>query len=337
MQANASLSVQTPAMNRRNFLSFAAALPALQTLSPRVYASANWPSRPIRIVVPVSPGGSIDLLARTIAKEVSPELAQPVVVENVAGAGGNIAFGQVARATPDGYTLLMGWDSLLINPALYPTVPYQVAQFAPITLAITSPQVLVVGPRLKVANLREFLAAGLRADGAVTLANAGNGSPGHLAATLLEQQSGVKFTHVPYKGGAPAVADLVAGHVDALMVTLPSALQHIRTGRLTALGVSSASRSSAIPDVPTLAQAGLAGYELDSWQGLLAPGATPEDVVGTLNRVVVAALRKPEIRQQLVEQGYEVVGSSPDTLGEQIRVLTPRWAQIVRASGAQPD
>lgn len=324
-------------MKRRNFLLYGAALSALQAVSLRAHAATDWPSKPIRIVVPVSPGGSIDLLARTIAKEVSPELAQPVVVENVAGAGGNIAFGQVARATPDGYTLLMGWDSLLINPALYPTVPYQVAQFAPVTLAITSPQVLVVGSRLKAATLGELLDAARKAEGAVTLANAGNGSPGHLAATLLEQQARVRFTHVPYKGGGPAVADLVAGHVDALMVTLPAALQHIRAGRLKALAVSSASRSSAIPDVPTVAQAGLSGYEVDSWQGLLAPSATPGGVIDRLNEVVVAALRKPEIRQQLVEQGYEVVGSTPGVLGEQLRVLTPRWAQIVSDSGAKPD
>ncbi len=324
-------------MKRRNFLLYGAALSALQSVSLRAHAATDWPSKPIRIVVPVSPGGSIDLLARTIAKEVSPELAQPVVVENVAGAGGNIAFGHVARATPDGYTLLMGWDSLLINPALYPNVPYQVAQFAPVTLAITSPQVLVVGSRLKAATLGALLDTARNAEGAVTLANAGSGSPGHLAATLLEQQARVRFTHVPYKGGGPAVADLVAGHVDALMVTLPAALQHIRAGRLKALAVSSASRSSAIPEVPTVAQAGLAGYEVDSWQGLLAPSATPGGVIDRLNQVVVAALRKPEIRQQLVEQGYEVVGSTPAVLGEQLRVLTPRWAQIVRDSSARPD
>jgi tripartite-type tricarboxylate transporter receptor subunit TctC len=209
-------------MQRRNILGtlFGLGLLGLPLAS---LAQTGWPVKPARIIVPVPPGGSLDILARTIAKDLGPKLHQSVVVENMAGGGSNIAFGHVAKAQPDGYTLLLGWDSLIINPSLYSSVPYTLQQYAPITLAITSPQVLLVGSKLPVKNVKEFIEAAKKAPGALTLANAGSGSPGHLAGTLLESHAGVKFIHVPYKGGAPAVSDLVAGHLDALIVTLPAA------------------------------------------------------------------------------------------------------------------
>lgn len=324
-------------MQRRHLLLNAAALAGTLTLSLGAQAKTDWPTKTVRIVVPVSPGGSLDTLARTIAKDLQTRLQQPVVVDNVPGAGSNIAFGQVAKAQPDGYTLLLGWDSLIINPSLYSSVPYTLQQFSPVTLAITSPQVLLVGSKLPVKNLKEFTEAARKADGKLILANPGSGSPGHLAGTLFETHTGVKFTNVPYKGGAPAVADLLAGHVDALFVTLPAALQHVRSGKLTALGVSSARRVGGAAEIPTLAEAGLPGYELNSWQGFFTPAGTPEDIVKRLNKEIVEILRDRGIREQLVSQGFEIVGSSPEELAKELALLTPRWAKLVQASGAKVD
>lgn len=324
-------------MQRRNFLIHVASLAGALSASLPVAAKTEWPLKPVRIVVPVPPGGSLDTLARTLAKEISPRLNQPVVVDNLPGAGSNIAFAHVAKAAPDGHTLLLGWDSLVINPSLYKTVPYTLQQFAPITLAITSPQVLLVGPKLPVEDLRAFLEAARKAPGRLTLANPGSGSPGHLAGALLESLSGTQFNHVPYKGGAPAVADLAAGHLDAAIVTLPAALAQVRAGRLKALGVSSAHRVSAVPEIPTVAQAGVPGYELNSWQGLLAPAGTPAEVIERLNRLVVEALREKSVREQLVAQGFEIVASSPQALAQELATLTPRWARLVQASGARVD
>ncbi|CAN0477059.1 unnamed protein product, partial [Phaeothamnion confervicola] len=216
--------------------------------------------------VPVPPGGSLDILARTLGKELSPALGQPVVVENVPGAGGNIAFAQVANAVADGHTILHGWDPLAINTSLYATVPYKLSQFAPITLAITSPQVLVVNPKVSASNLEELLALARKKPGTLSLASPGNGSPGHLAGTLLESLTGADFVHIPYKGGGPAMADLIAGHIDAAFVTLPAALQHSRSGRVRAIGVTSRTRSAGAPEIPTLAESGVRQYELSSWQ-----------------------------------------------------------------------
>ena len=324
-------------MQRRHLLLNAAALATSFGLATRAHAKSDWPSKPIRIVVPVSPGGSLDTLARTLAKELQPRLQQPVLVDNVPGAGSNIAFGQVAKAQPDGYTLLLGWHSLIINPSLYASVPYTLQQFSPITLAITSPQVLLVGSKLPVNHLKEFIDAARKAEGKLTLANAGSGSPGHLAGTLLETHTGVKFTNVPYRGGAPAVADLLAGHVDALIVTLPAALQHVRSGKLKALGVTSARRATGAADIPTLAEAGLTGYELNSWQGFFTPAGTPDDVVKRLNKEFVDVLRDRGIRDQLVGQGFEIVASSPEELSRELATLTPRWAKLVQDSGAKVD
>ncbi len=322
---------------RRTFvLSSLAGLTALSaTLAPQPASAGDWPARTVRVVVPVPPGGSLDTLARTVAKGLTDKLGQTVVVENLPGAGSNIAFSHVARATPDGYTLLLGWDSLIINPSLYPSVPYTLGQFTPITLAITSPQVLLVGPKLPVKDLAGLLDAARAAPGRITVANAGNGSPGHLAGTLLETRADVKFTHVPYKGGAPAVADLLAGHVDALFVTLPAALQHVKAGRLTALAVSSARRSTGASQIATVAEAGVADYDLNSWQGFFAPTGTPAEVVNKLSAAIVEVLRDPATQAQLVAQGFEIVGSTPEALARELDVLAPKWAQLVKNSGAR--
>jgi tripartite-type tricarboxylate transporter receptor subunit TctC len=324
-------------MQRRRFLISSFGLAGAFGLALPVAAKGTWPAKPVRIVVPVAPGGSLDTLARTIAHGLGPKLNQTILVENMPGAGSNIAFGHVAKSQPDGYTLLLGWDSLIINPSLYSSVPYALAQFAPITLAITSPQILLVGPKLPVINVKEFVAAAKKAPGSLTMANAGSGSPGHLAAGLLEAHIGTKFINVPYKGGAPAVADLLAGHVDALIVTLPAALQHVRSGRLKALAVTSARRSTGAPEIPTMEEAGIVGYELNSWQGFFAPAGTPTEVIERLNTTIVEVLQGRAVKDQLVDQGFEVVASSSNALAKELATLTPRWAKLVHDTGAKVD
>ena len=322
---------------RRKWFAQALSLLAIGALPLGASANNNWPTKPIRIIVPVPAGGSLDILARTVAKGLTAKFNQPVIVENMAGGGSNIAFGYVAKAAPDGYTLLLGWDSLAINPGLYPTLPYKLDQFAPVTLAITAPQVLVVGPKLPVKNLKTFIEVARRNPGNISLANAGNGSPGHLAGTLLESMADIKLSNIPYKGGAPAVADLVAGHVDALMVTLPAAIQHIRSGRLTALGISSAKRSTGVPEIPTIAEAGLAGYDLNSWQGFLAPTGTPQEIITLLNLEIVQILKDPNIKKQLISEGFEVIASSPKVLADYLQSSSPKWVKLIKDSGAKVD
>jgi tripartite-type tricarboxylate transporter receptor subunit TctC len=299
--------------------------------------AAQFPGRAIRIVVPVPPGASLDMLARTIAGRLSPRLGQSVVVENQPGAGGNLAFGTVAKAAPDGYTLLLGWDSLQINVGLYKSLPYQLKSFAPVTLAITTPQVLVANKSLPARDVREFIALAKRQRGKVTMGSPGSGSPGHLAGALFMLLTGTELIHVPYKGGAPAAIDVLAGHIDVLFVSLPAVIQYVRSGKLHALGVSTPKRAPSLPDVPTFAQAGVKGYELVSWQGILAPAGTPPEIIDLLNAEIVQVLRSAEVRDVLVPQGYEIVASTPAALDAELKLGTEKWLQLIRKSGATAD
>jgi len=323
--------------HRRQFLLQAAALSSSAIIPLSAFGQSSWPNKPIKIIVPVPAGASLDNLARTIAKGLSEKLGQSVIVENMAGGGSNIAFGYVAKAQPDGYTLLLGWDSLTINPSLYSSIPYRLDQFAPITMAITAPQVLLVGPKLPVKNLRSLIETARLNPGKISLANAGSGSPGHLAGALLESAANIQFLNIPYKGGAPGVADLLAGHVDAMFVTLPAALQQVRSGKLTALGISSAKRSTGAPSIPTIAEVGLPGYDLNSWQGILAPAGTSHQIIQRLNKEIVTVLLNPSTKEQLVSQGFEIVASSPEYLAKQLALQTPKWAKLVKDSGARVE
>jgi tripartite-type tricarboxylate transporter receptor subunit TctC len=326
-----------PALSRRSLLTLAAAAAALP-LPARAQAQAAWPERPVRIVIPVAPGGSLDLLGRTFARAITPALGQPAVAENHAGAGSNLAFELVARARPDGHTLLVGSDPLTINPSLYRRVGYDpVRDFAPITELVRAPQVLVVNPAHPATDLASFLRLARQAGGATTMGSQGNGSIGHLAGAVLTQRSGVTFTHVPYRGGGPAVLDVVGGHLDALLVTLPAAIEHIRGGRLKALAMTSLSRNPALPDVPTVAEQGLEGFEVVTWQGILAPAGTPPAVIERLNTLLLAALRTPEVAESLTRQGFELRGSTPAAFAQLIQTESARWPGIVRLAGATLD
>ncbi|MCB4822570.1 tripartite tricarboxylate transporter substrate binding protein [Roseicella aerolata] len=319
------------ALRRRALLGAGAAL----ALAPAARAQI-WPDRPVRLIVPVSPGGSIDPLARLIARHLQEALGQPVVVENHPGAGGNIAFEMVARARPDGHTLLVGWDSLAINPALFPKVGYDpLRDFAPVIQTVRTAQLLVVRPGLPAAGLAEFLDLTRRQP--ITLGSPGNGSIGHLAAELLKAHAGAEWTHVPYKGGGPALADLMAGHIDAVFLTLPAATEHVRAGRIRAIAVSATARAPALPAVPTVAESGLAGFEVTSWQGLLAPAGTEATILRRLNAETARILALPEVVSQLAGQGFEPVSGPPEALATRLAEDVPRWPGIVKLAGARVD
>jgi tripartite-type tricarboxylate transporter receptor subunit TctC len=301
-------------------------------------AQALWPDRPLRIVIPVAPGGSLDILGRTFARAIAPALGQPVVAENHPGAGSNLAFELVARARPDGHTLLVASDPLTINPALYRRIGFDpVRDFSAIAELVRAPQVLVVHPAHAANDVDSFLKQAREAEGQTALASQGNGSIGHLAGALLTQRTGIRFTHVPYRGGGPAVIDVVAGHVESLLVTLPAAIEHIRGGRLKALAVTSPARSAALPAVPSLAEAALPGFDVVTWQGIVAPARTPEPIVARLNAALLEALRKPEMAESLVAQGFESRGGTPEAFATLIRHEAERWPAIVRLAGATLD
>jgi len=288
------------------------------------------------VIVPVAPGGSVDALARILGRHMGEALGQPFIVESHAGAGGNIAFELVSNARPDGHTLLAGWDSLAINPALYPAVPYDpLRSFAPVVQTVRAAQVLAVRRDLPAATLAEFVALTKRQP--VNLGTPGNGSIGHLAAELIRVRTGAAWTHVPYRGGGPASADLLAGHIDALSLTLAAVVQHLRGGRMRAIAVSTAARAAALPDVPTVAESGLPGYDVVSWQGLLAPAGTAPAVLERLNREANRALALPEVAQQLATQALEPVGGGTEVLAALLRADVARWPEVVRLAGVRLD
>ena len=290
-------------------------------------------------MLPLAPGGSLDALARVLAARMAPALGRPIVVEARPGGGGNLAFEHVARAEPDGHTLLVGWDSLAINPALYPRLPYDVLRdFAPVVQTIEAPQALVVRSDSPHATLAGFLAALRAPPRPFSWASPGNGSIGHLTGEQFRGMAGLAdFAHVPYRGAAPALTDLQAGVVDAFWGNLPAAAEHIRDGRLRALAVTSAQRGASLPTVPTAAEQGFPDLVVISWQGLLAPAGTPAPVIERLNSETNAALAHPETRTWLASQGSDPVGGAPAVLAALLRRDLPRWEALVRRAGIRPD
>lgn len=297
-------------------------------------AADDYPTKNLRLVVPVPPGGSLDVLARVVSARLAPRVGHPVTVENVPGAGGNIAFAQVAKAAADGHTILHGWDPLLINLALYKDVSYKLEDFAPVTLAIYAPQVLVGSPKLPAKDLKELLAL-VKSGGKVTIGSPGNGSPGHLGLALLENLAGVDFDHIPYKGGGPAIPDALAGHIDGIFLTFPAVLPLVQQGKLRAFGLSTTRRSAAAPEIPTIAEAGVPGYDLASWQGFLVPAGTSKAIVERLNREIVAILQSPDVREQLSSRGFDIAASTPQAFDAELKTGAAAWAKLVRASAAR--
>ena len=303
------------------------------------FAQADYPSKPIRLVVPFPPGGTTDILARAVAQKLTEAWGQQVIVDNRPGAGGNIGSDLVAKAAPDGYTLLMGTvGTHAINPSLYARMPYDAQKdFAPVILVASVPNVLEVDPSLPVHTVQELIAYARANPGKLNFASSGNGTSIHLSGELFKAMTGVKMTHVPYKGSAPALADLVGGQVQLMFDNLPSSLGLIKGGKLRAIAVTSTARSSALPDVPTLAESGLPGYEASSWFGVLAPARTPPAIIAKLNAAIDAWLASPEAKDKLASQGAVAAGGTPADFAHWIAGETVKWAKVVKASGAHID
>ncbi len=294
-------------------------------------AAQNYPNKSIRMIVPFTPGGTTDILARAIGAKLTEQLGQSVIIENVAGAGGSIGAERVAKAAPDGYTLLMGHiGTLAVNPALYPNLPYDpVKSFAAVAWVANVPNVLVVHPSVQSKNLKEWIAKSRTMP--MNYGSGGNGSAAHLAMEYLKLQSNADATHVPYKGTAPAVTDLLGGQTQAMFTGAPAVVQHLRAGKLIALAVSSSARVSTLPDVPTVAEQGFAGFEADQWYGIVAPAGTAREVVATLNAAINQALATPALREKLVAEGAETAANTPQAFGSHIQKEIARWKPVITA------
>ncbi|WP_416052205.1 Bug family tripartite tricarboxylate transporter substrate binding protein [Cupriavidus basilensis] len=299
----------------------------------------EYPARPITLVVPHPAGGTSDILARTVAAEIGKTLGQTVLVDNRGGANGTIAAKQVAQAAPDGYTLLLATASTHgINPTLYRKISYDAAKdFAPVALLATVPNVLVVGKRVPVRNLPELTRYIKSKAGGANMGSAGAGTPGHLAGEMYKDEAALSFLHVPYKGGAPAITDLVGGQIDFMFTTVPAVLPHIKAGAVRALAVTSPARSAALPAVPTMAESGLPGFQAVSWHGVVAPAGTPPPVLDKLSKAIAATLVVPEVRKRLAQEGAEAGTLTRADFGKFIIAQIGTWGSAVRSSGASVD
>lgn len=298
----------------------------------------DWPNRPVRIVVPFSPGGAVDGPTRVIAQELGKRLKQQIVIDNKPGAGATIGSEMVAKSPPDGYTLLLASQTNAISATLYPKLNFQaVDDFTGISLLGREPGVLVVHPSLPVKNVAELVAYAKDKPGQVNYASSGNGSGQHLFMALFASMAGVQLTHVPYRGSGQATTDLLAGTVPMAMPGTAGMVAHIKAGKLRPLAVSGVTRSPQLPDVPTLAESGLAGYSAYVWLGLMAPKGTPPAIVERLNRELKAALAAPEVRAYFTEAGIEAVGSSPAEMDAYLREERDRWARVIKDTGAKID
>jgi tripartite-type tricarboxylate transporter receptor subunit TctC len=300
-------------------------------------AADNYPWKPVKIVVPYTPGGGADILARTLAAELSPKIGQPVLVENRPGANTISGTEYVANAPPDGHTLLLAAASFSINPSFY-KLPYDtLAGFAPVALVALVPLLLVTHPDVPVNSVKDLIALAKAKPGQLTFASYGSGSPAHLAGELFKSMVGVDMLHIPYKGSAPALADIVAGHVALSFSSMSPAVPLVKSGRLKAIAVSTAKRVSAMKDIPTIAESGVPGYEVLAWNGIAAPAGTPKDVVAKLNQAIAEIVATAEFRDRISKQGFEPEASSAEEFSELIRRDMLKWAKVIRDSGAKPD
>jgi len=318
---------------------FARAAALLATLAAVTTVSAQYPTKPIKMVVPFPPAGSTDLSARAVAAKLGERLGQPVVIENKPGAGGNIGSDMVAKSAPDGYTLLVGTvGTHAINGSLYSKMPFDHQRdFVPVILLSTTPNVLVVHPSLPVKDVKELIALAKSKPGELTFASSGNGTSIHLSGEMFNSMAGTKMQHIPYKGSGPMLIDVMGGQVNLTFDNLSAAIQHIRSGKLKALAITTATRAPALPDLPTIAEAGVAGYDSSSWNAIFAPAGTPKDIVDRLARELDAILKAPETRKFFADQGAEAGGDTPDQLNAFVRAETTKWAKAVKDSGAKVD
>jgi tripartite-type tricarboxylate transporter receptor subunit TctC len=298
--------------------------------------AANYPNKPIRFVVPYTAGGTTDILARIIAAKLTESWGQHVLVDNRPGAGGNIGTDLIAKADPDGYTIVMGAISThAINPSLYKSIPYDhIRDFAPITRVGLLPNVLVVNPSLPAKTVKEFIAYGKANPGKLNFASPGTGTSLHLSGELFKDMTGTDMVHVPYKGSTPALTDLLGGQVLAMFDNLPASLPHIKGGKLRPLAVTTARRTPALPDVPTMIEAGVPGFEVTSWFAVFAPARTPKEIVAKLNSEMVKILNSPDVKEKLAQHSVEAAPTTPEELAAFVKSETERWAKVIKATGA---
>jgi len=307
-------------------------------LAPAAHA-ADYPTRPVTLVVAFTPGGPSDVLARIVGKQLEKILHQPFVIENRPGGAGNIAAEAVARATPDGYTLLMGNNSILAtNGALFSRLNYDAEKdFAPISMVGTQPNILVVHPSLPVHSVAELIALAKKQPGKLNYGNSGYGAAAHLSAELFKTEAHVEIVGINYKGAAPALQDLIAGHTQVMFATSASVISHIKSGLVRPLAVTTLKRFSLMPDLPTVAESGLPGFDATTWHGLVAPAGTPKDAIETLHRAMVEGLKDPETQKRLADLGVEIVSDSPAEFAAYIKSELAKWTQVIKRGGIKPE
>jgi tripartite-type tricarboxylate transporter receptor subunit TctC len=312
---------------------------ALAFTGATAFAQTAYPSKPIRLVVPFPPGGGTDLIARTVAQRLTDTLKWTIVIDNRPGAGGNIGVDAVAKAAPDGYTLVIGQTSnLAVNPTLYPKLPYDpIKDFAPVVVLSSSPIVIAVATQSPFKTFADVVAAAKKKPKTITLGYSGNGTVAHLSSELAQKTAGIELQHIPYKGASQAMTDVMSGQVDLYMSSVPTLLGHVRDQKLRALAVTSIKRSGELPDTPTLAESGYKDFDAVTWFGILAPAGTPADVVRTLNTEFNKALREPAVATKLRSDGGEVIGGTPEQFANLIKTEIPRWGRVVKESGATID
>jgi len=298
----------------------------------------GFPAKPVRLVVPFAPGGGADILARIVGQKLAEPLGQSVIIDNRAGAAGIVGGEIVVKSPPDGYTLLMGAPGLAINPSLYTRLPFDALRdLAPISLVGAVPNLVVVHPSVPARTLQELVALARSRPGRLNYASPGRGTSLHFAAELFRSMTGTELVHVAYKGGAPAVTDLVGGHVDLMFDVLPSSLPYVKSGRLRALAITATQRSPLLPDLPTVAESGLAGYQAITWNGLLAPAGTPRDVIARLQQAIHQAVRAPDMRERYAAIGTDQVTNTAEEFAAFMREESAKWARVAKAAGIKPE
>lgn len=314
------------------------ALTATALVSTPPVSAQSYPSRPVRFIVPFGAGGAVDILARAVGQKLTESWGQPVIVDNRPGAGGNLGAELAARAAPDGHTLLLGDAAHAISMSLYQKLPYNFAKdFAPVTLAAVTPLLVVVHPSVPATSVRELVQLARAKKGQIHFGSGGSGSSTHLAGELFKIQAGVDLVHVPYKGVPAAVPDLLSGQLAVVFLPLPVALPHVRGGKIRSIALTSAARSPILPDVPTVAESGVPGYDASTWYGMMVPAGSPRAIVERLHRDITGALKLPEINERLAGQGSRIVASSPAEFAAHISSEIAKWAKVVRATGARVE
>jgi tripartite-type tricarboxylate transporter receptor subunit TctC len=303
-----------------------------------VLADGAYPDKPIKFVVPYPPGGGTDVVARIVQQRLQAALGQPIVIDNKGGAGGSLGTDIVAKAAPDGYTVLFTLSSHTINPAIFPKLPFDtIKDFEPVGLVASLPQLLASNMAVPVRNVAGVVAQAKAAPDKFSFASVGNGSPGHLAGELMVLRTGAPMAHIPYRGGGPAVTDVIGGQVPLLWVSIPAAAAQVKAGKLRALAVSTTKRSPAFPDVPTMQEAGVADFEVDSWYAMLVPAKTPRPIIDRLNKALNTVLAEPAIRAQLIDQGADAVGGTPEALAKVIAAEVPKWIKLAKDANIKAD